>query len=114
MAGKRIGLASEADQIRWLLRKGESGGFSVPGEWVAAREPETGTPIQLPNFRVDADPEGRDHNDKPGHGGDFMAVRFDGVLIVTDPALFQATVAAGIGTAKAFGFGLLSVAPAGV
>jgi CRISPR system Cascade subunit CasE len=112
MVGKRVGLATEADQVRWLLRKAESGGFRVPGGWVAAKHPETGEPMQLPNFRVDAIPEGRDRNDKPGHAGDFVVVRFDGVLVVTDPEVFQATVAAGIGSAKAFGFGLLSLAPA--
>lgn len=40
------------------------------------------------------------------------AVRFDGVLVVADPAKFQRTVKEGIGTQKAFGFGLLSLAPA--
>jgi len=112
MAGKRIGLTTEPDLVRWLLHKGKLGGFRVPGEWLDAKEPETGEPIQLPNFRVDVVPEGRDRNDKPGHAGSFMAVRFDGVLVVTDPAKFRDTVAAGIGSAKAFGFGLLSVARA--
>jgi len=110
MAGKRIGLLTEADQIRWLLRRANVGGFKVLGGWVDVKHPETGEPIQLPNFRVDVVPEGRDRNDKPGHAGAFLAVRFEGVLTVTDPATFQATVAAGIGSAKAFGFGLLSVA----
>jgi CRISPR system Cascade subunit CasE len=113
MAGKRVGLVTEADQIRWLLRKGESGGFRIPGQWVDARHPETGAAEQLPNFRVDAVPEGRDRNGKPGHDGEFVAVRFDGVLEVTDPNLFQQTISSGIGSAKAFGFGLLSVAPGG-
>ena len=111
MAGKRVGLDAEVDQIRWLLRKGEVGGFSVPGEWVEARRPETGEPVRLPNFRVDAIPEGRERGDKPGHAGDFLAVRFEGVLVVTDPAAFRECVAGGLGSAKAFGFGLLSVAP---
>jgi CRISPR system Cascade subunit CasE len=37
-------------------------------------------------------------------------VDFDGVLRVTDPALFTQSLAAGIGAGKAWGFGLLSVA----
>jgi CRISPR system Cascade subunit CasE len=112
MVGKRVGLTTEAEQLRWLLRKGERGGFGIPGEWVDARHPETAEPIQLPNFRVDAVPEGRDRNSKPGCAGAFVAVRFDGVLVVTDPALFKTTVETGIGSGKAFGFGLLSVAKA--
>jgi len=112
MLGKRVGLVTEAEQVRWLLRKGETGGFRIRGAWMDARHPETGEPLQLPNFRVDAVPEGRDRNGKPGHAGEFLAVRFEGVLVVTDAQAFQATVAAGIGSGKAFGFGLLSVAPA--
>lgn len=112
MAGRRVGLATESEQLRWLLRKGEAGGFRVPGEWVDAKHPETGAPVQLPNFRVDVVPEGRDRNGKPDHGGEFLAVRFDGILIVTNAAAFAATVASGLGSGKAFGFGLLSVAPA--
>jgi hypothetical protein len=34
------------------------------------------------------------------------------VLTVTDPALFRQTFTTGIGSAKAFGFGLLALAPA--
>jgi CRISPR system Cascade subunit CasE len=111
MVGKRVGLTTEAEQLRWLLRKGERGGFGIPGEWVDARDPKTSEPIQLPNFRVDVVPEGRYRNSKPGCDGAFIAVRFDGVLVVTDPALFRVAVENGIGSGKAFGFGLLSVAP---
>ena len=47
----------------------------------------------------------------PAKGQRLRSARFDGILEVTDPAAFAATIAAGIGPAKAFGFGLLSVAP---
>jgi CRISPR system Cascade subunit CasE len=40
----------------------------------------------------------------------FGDVVFDGRLVVTDAALFRATLERGIGSGKAFGFGLLSVA----
>lgn len=111
MAGKRVGLTAEAEQVHWLLRRADAGGFRIPGEWVEGKHPETGAPVQLPNFRVDIVPDGRDRNDKPDHDGAFLAVRFEGVLVVTDPVAFRETVAAGLGSAKAFGFGLLSVAP---
>lgn len=112
MVGKRVGLLTEADQLRWLLRKAEAGGFRIPGEWVPARHPETGEPTALPNFRVDAIPEGRVRNVKGGDGA-LAAVRFEGVLVVADPGRFRETLFAGIGPAKGLGFGLLSVAPAG-
>lgn len=114
MVGKRVGLTTEAEQIRWLLRRADAGGFKIPGEWVDSKHPETGEPIQLPNFRVDVVPDGRDFNGKPGHDGVFLAVRYEGILVVIDPETFRATVAGGIGSGKAFGFGLLSLARAEV
>jgi CRISPR system Cascade subunit CasE len=38
-------------------------------------------------------------------------VEFEGVLTVTNPADFHRTFTLGIGSAKAFGFGLLVIAP---
>jgi CRISPR system Cascade subunit CasE len=111
MAGKRVGLTSEAEQVRWLLRKGDVGGFRVPGSWVDANNPDTSEPVQLPNFRVNVIAEGRDRNGKPGCAGEFLAVRFEGLLEVTDPERFLQTVRDGLGSAKGFGFGLLSLAP---
>ena len=40
-----------------------------------------------------------------------LAVRFDGFLRVTDAGAFRETLTRGIGSGKAYGFGLLSVAP---
>jgi CRISPR system Cascade subunit CasE len=109
---KRIGLLCEKEQIAWLLRKGDAGGFRVPGEWIPANDPVNGEPTRLPNFRVDVIPEGWVRCDKEGHEcGQFLAVRFEGVLEVVDPEVFLNTIAKGIGTGKAFGFGLLSLAP---
>ena len=39
------------------------------------------------------------------------SARFEGILQVTDAEAFAKTLAAGIGPAKGYGFGLLSVAP---
>ena len=47
------------------------------------------------------------------HNLELFSVQFDGVLQVVEPALFVHAIAAGIGSGKAFGFGLLSVARAG-
>jgi CRISPR system Cascade subunit CasE len=44
--------------------------------------------------------------------GMHSAVEFQGALNVTDPAKFHETFTRGIGSAKAFGFGLLVIAPA--
>ncbi len=105
--GRRLALLREDEQIAWLLHKGEQGGFQIPGEWVAADDHR-----RAANYRVDAIPEGWVRCSKDGHAdGRFFAVRFEGVLHVTDPDQFLCTVADGVGAAKGFGFGLLSVAP---
>jgi len=54
---------------------------------------------------------GREYFCKPGARGVHSAVDFQGVLQVTDGPKFRETFARGIGPAKAFGFGLLVLAP---
>ncbi len=54
---------------------------------------------------------GREYFEKNGQPGLHSAVEFEGVLTVTDPAKFHETFTRGIGSAKAFGFGLLVIAP---
>lgn len=89
---RRLGLVREEEQGKWLARKAEGSGFQV--------------------LSYTAIPEGKimeqrnENSDKLTH----FAVRFDGVLNVVDPVLFQQTVSCGIGPAKGFGFGLLSLA----
>lgn len=99
-SGKRVELSREEDQIAWLHRKGREAGFEV-----------TGIRIQ----RGDAlGPKQRGHR----VAGDcprltFSAVVFDGLLEVTERTAFLGALRAGIGSGKAYGFGLLSVALAG-
>lgn len=88
--GKRIGLYKIEEQINWLQRKATDHGFAI----------HTAMPTQ--QQRVDD----RRQDLK------FFSVQFDGILQVTDPDKFQAAIQSGIGSGKAFGFGLLSVAPA--
>ncbi|MCU0875250.1 MAG: type I-E CRISPR-associated protein Cas6/Cse3/CasE, partial [Pirellulaceae bacterium] len=92
--GRRLAITKREDLIAWLQRKSDGGGFTVDAESLRTI------------------PRGREffHKDGKSHGA-HTAVEFQGELTVTDPAQFRATVAAGIGSAKAFGFGLLVLAP---
>jgi|GEM_PF-199721 CRISPR-associated protein, Cse3 family len=47
-----------------------------------------------------------------GQGKRLHSARYEGILTVDNPELFKETLIRGIGSGKAFGFGLLSVAPA--
>jgi len=89
--GRRIGLCKEAEQTEWFKRKGECGGFHADSFSI------------LPN--------GKQISRREGQSNTHVSVVFTGVLTVTDPELFRNTLESGIGSAKGFGFGLLSIAP---
>lgn len=91
--GRRVPLGKREELVDWIRRKGEQGGF-----WV--------NEATLRTFS-----RGREYFVKKGRPGLHSAVEFQGVLAVTDPARFHETFTRGIGTAKAFGFGLLVIAP---
>lgn len=89
--------SSEERQRVWLERKGEPGGFKVLSV----------TMIDAGNIAAwQARPSGKRRKLT------FHAVRFEGLLQVTAPDALWKTIQTGIGPAKSFGFGLLSLAPA--
>ena len=94
--GVRVGLYTEDEQLAWLQRKAQAGGFSVVSCHI------------VPEGKVLSRKGGEAPEDRMQH----LAVRFDGVLRVTDPDCLLNTLRNGIGSAKAFGFGLLSLARA--
>lgn len=94
-SGKRLGIVDEEGQLAWLRRKGEAGGFAVR-EAVIVREDG---------------PESLAKGRKDGHKLSLLSARFEGVLQVTDAERFGDALCKGIGPGKAFGFGMLSVAP---
>jgi CRISPR system Cascade subunit CasE len=91
--GRRVPLRKREELVEWIKRKGDRGGFTVD---------ET----TLRTFS-----RGREYFEKKGQPGLHSAVEFEGVLSVTDPAEFHRTFTLGIGSAKAFGFGLLVIVP---
>jgi CRISPR system Cascade subunit CasE len=91
--GRRVPLTTRDEFVSWVRRKGEQGGFGVNEE-------------ALRPFSV-----GREYFEKRGIRGLHSGVEFQGVLDVTDPAKFYETFTRGIGPAKAFGYGLLVIAP---
>jgi len=91
--GRREPLRQREELVAWMQRKGEQGGFSVD---VGALRTLTFGPERF---------------QKEGVRGTHTTVEFQGVLTVTDLARFHETFSRGIGSAKAFGFGLLAIAP---
>jgi CRISPR system Cascade subunit CasE len=90
--GKRVPVP--VDKLSdWLARRAAASGFSIDADHVN---------IQPGYHYVNKNGTGR--------GTRLRFARYDGVLKVTDPARLCEAVITGIGSAKAFGFGLLSVA----
>lgn len=102
--GRPVPHRDPAKQVEWLVRKGERHGFIIPtgrdGRPDVAPSPcPTGTGVKSGDtpIRITVEP-----------------VRFDGHLVVTDADAFAEAVATGIGRAKSYGCGLISLAPARV
>lgn len=91
--GRRVPITQRVDLVRWLADKGDRGGFAIDADAVRIV------------------PRGREHFLRGGSHGTHGAVEFQGELTVTDATLFHTTVSTGIGSAKAFGFGMLVITP---
>lgn len=97
--GKRLGLREEGEQRVWLGRKLREAGAELLACRIAPHEVVTGrkhgameqgsAPMQI-----------------------HLSVLFEGVLRIIDAAALRAAITCGIGPAKGYGFGLLSLAPA--
>jgi CRISPR system Cascade subunit CasE len=101
--GKRVEIFGEEAQLDWLRRKGEQHGFRL----LAAR-------VNPNVLNAWANPEGkvigwRERSQPPMK---FGSVLFEGELEITRAEDFKGALMNGIGSGKAYGFGLLSIAPA--
>jgi len=105
--GKRVAVRGEAELFAWLGRQGVAHGFRC----VETSFPqEDGPPALVPAVRIlpERDVEWRGNGKRGRHAG----VDFEGLLEVRDAGRMALALQSGIGPAKAFGFGLLSLAPA--
>jgi len=91
--GKRLAVLGEEAQLAWLRRKLTSGGMTV----VAVRRHDEGMLRAMRSASGDGAPM------------TFVSVLYEGLAIVEDAARAIACAKEGVGSAKAFGFGLLSL-----
>lgn len=98
--GRRVALLSEEDRVEWMYRKGKLHGFSI-------LKTEGGEPaLRISNANMTT--WSRRGNVARHDGADF-----EGLLRIEDPEAIALAIRQGIGSAKAFGFGLLSLARVG-
>ena len=90
--GRRVPVPT--DQLyEWLALRAEAAGFSVDKDSITIQ----------PGYIYVSNP-------RNGNGQRLRSAQYDGTLRITNAPCFQETVVRGIGSAKAFGFGLLSLA----
>lgn len=92
--GKRHGLIRDESLLEWLGKKEQNVGARFYSLMVADEGYVTGSK----------------ENGSAKHLMSIKIARFEGAVEVVDPVAFQNTMATGIGPAKAFGCGLLSLA----
>lgn len=105
--GKRLGLLQLEDQERWIARKGDQHGFSLP-KLTASNLPEH--TLERIDVRVSQE-QMLGGKQRTGNGIRIFSALYDGVLAVTDPDKFKSALQIGIGHGKVMGLGLLSVIP---
>lgn len=116
LKGKRVELQREQEQLDWLAGKGHGGREGVPGGFellMTSAEDQNGGEMLVPRVQVRREGKliGRKKESSGGHVLTHSAVVFDGLLRVTDAQALISTVRLGVGAGKAYGFGLLSLAP---
>ena len=118
--GKRVEVRGAEAQLDWLRRKGETAGFAVLEARVRAGVSGATPTITQAYQRAGAGARDRGARDRgatvagyrPATGDLTLgAALFEGRLRITDLAAFRQALEQGVGSGKAYGFGLLSIAP---
>jgi CRISPR system Cascade subunit CasE len=106
--GRRVVVRDEAEQLEWLRRKGSQHGFELLATTVNPDVPDVRAvgSAKVTGARRLVDGEVA----LAGQRLTFGSVLFEGRLRVVDAAAMREALMHGIGSGKAYGFGLLSIA----
>ena len=91
--GRREPIVKREELIAWMQRKAAQHGFEIGTD------------------SLKIVPRPRQQFLKKGNSGTHTATEFQGTLKVIEPATFEQAAKSGIGSAKAFGFGMLCLSP---
>lgn len=107
IVGKVMGHVTVQQQLQWLLDRAERHGFRILDTGLTGSKDDTGT-VPIPACEVSQRTVQRFE-----HKGSKMTLstaQFDGLLEVTNAEFFRKTLGFGLGRAKGFGCGLLTIA----
>ncbi|MEY7974241.1 type I-E CRISPR-associated protein Cas6/Cse3/CasE [Saccharomonospora xinjiangensis] len=103
---RRVGHRTATHQQRWFLQRAERWGFHVPPALLG----DTGAD-EVPDLRITQRQRLSFAKKKGGEPVVLHIATFEGRLRITEPDVFTRTLLDGIGPAKAYGCGLLTLAP---
>ncbi|MEV4505870.1 type I-E CRISPR-associated protein Cas6/Cse3/CasE [Streptomyces klenkii] len=112
--GFRVAHRTAAQQLGWILGRAERHGFTIPGAPSDALAPglqADGSPTAGPGVSIVSRDILRFHKNRNGPRVTLSTATFEGQLRVTDPDALRAALLGGIGPAKGYGQGLLTLAP---
>ncbi|MFE2045957.1 type I-E CRISPR-associated protein Cas6/Cse3/CasE [Streptomyces sp. NPDC059477] len=119
--GFRLGHRTAAAQLGWFLDRTERWGFDIPAArtdppapGLAGQRPQVPSDAELAPLREVRITDRQRHSFTKGGKGPrvtFHSATFEGRLRVTDPTAFTTRLLEGIGPSKAYGCGLLTLAP---
>lgn len=98
VVGSIQGHVTMEQQLEWLTSRSRAHGFCV---------------MRDPNgcYEVDVSQRHTEHSKRQGQTITISTAVFDGVLVVSDAVLFRRALGFGIGRAKGFGCGLMTIMP---
>jgi len=105
--GKRQGLLQTVAQEKWLERKGQQHGFTLPNlvSFDLSDDSEDRIDVRISQEQMLRDKQHSNNSIR------VFSVLYDGLLTVNEPKLFREVLQTGIGHGKVMGLGLLSVVP---
>lgn len=104
--GRRVVLKTEAERLAWLQRKGEQHGFQLGS---VSQSGDVRDVVDVSEGRAVGYRQGAAEGERRVTFGSCV---FEGTLRVVRVEDFKRALVEGIGSGKAFGFGMLSIAPA--
>lgn len=109
----RLGHRTAPQQLTWLLAKQERCGFTIPTLTLATAEnPDVDADLVVPDVRIST--RNRLTFKKRGEDPNPITLNtatYEGTLTVTNPTTLRNTLTTGLGPAKSYGCGLLTLAP---
>ncbi|MFJ2769735.1 type I-E CRISPR-associated protein Cas6/Cse3/CasE [Streptomyces sp. NPDC087300] len=108
---RRTAHRTPRNQLRWLLERQEKAGFEVVRKPTDKQLTEFGDEHELIVHDQSPLRFGREHSPRRHQEVQITRVTYEGRLRITDSAAFRRTLTQGLGKAKAYGCGLMTLVP---